>query len=257
MIIEVLFPEIANLYGDLQNIDYLKRVDESIEIVEDNLVREPYFAKNVPDLIYMGTTTEMGQKLAVEALFPYKERIKELINQGVYFLFTGNAFEILGENINNENGFELDGLGIFPIVTKGNLMKRFNSLYLGNFETENFEKGSAIQQTETSTIKIVGFKSQFGHSYWTKNREKKFSHVFDTIRGVGLNPEIMEEGVRINNFLGTYIIGPILVLNPFFTKWLLYKVDNKMYELPFEDAAIKAYNVRVSEYSEPDRGFYY
>ena len=59
--IEVLFPEVGNLFGDLGNIDYLKRVSDEINIIEDDLVSEPFFAKNVPDMIYMGTMTESSQ----------------------------------------------------------------------------------------------------------------------------------------------------------------------------------------------------
>lgn len=259
MIIEVLFPEIANLYGDLQNIEYLKRADESIQVVEDSLVKEPYFINNEPNLIYMGTTTEDGQKLAIEALKLYRERLKELIDKGVYFLFTGNALEILGEKIENKNGFDVEGLGIFPIVSRGDLMKRFNSLYLGDFDRNILCPIKAYEggKSKSDIIKIVGFKSQFAHSYWTEERPSDFTHVFNTERGIGLNPEIAEEGVRKNNFFGTYLIGPLLILNPYFTISLLNALGLKDARLPFQEDAIKAYEVRVEEYSQPDRGFYY
>ena len=86
--IEVLFPEVGNLYGDLGNIDYLRRVSDEINIIEDDLVSEPYFLNKTPDLIYMGTMTESSQILVTEKLRPYTDRIKELIEKGVYFLFT-------------------------------------------------------------------------------------------------------------------------------------------------------------------------
>ena len=36
--IEVLFPEIANLYGDLENIEYLKKSCPEIEVVHLSLI---------------------------------------------------------------------------------------------------------------------------------------------------------------------------------------------------------------------------
>lgn len=97
--VEILFPEICNLYGDLQNIDYLKKSSDEIEIVEDNLIDEPYFLNNVPDLIYMGTLTEKSQNFAIEKLRPYRKRLMELIESGVHFLITGNALKILAQKL--------------------------------------------------------------------------------------------------------------------------------------------------------------
>ena len=74
--IEVLFPEIANLYGDLENISYLKKSCPEIEVVETHLVGEPCFIERTPDLIYMGTLTEKGQRLATEKLAQYKENCR-------------------------------------------------------------------------------------------------------------------------------------------------------------------------------------
>ena len=61
MKIEVLYPEIANLYGDLENIDYLKKSYPEIEISKTHLNDEPLFVSEKPDLVYMGTMTESAQ----------------------------------------------------------------------------------------------------------------------------------------------------------------------------------------------------
>ena len=79
MKIEVLFPEICNLYGDLFNIKYLKDCLPEAEIVNTGLKEQPLFLTEKPDLIYMGTTTEQGQIMAIEALSKYKERIHRWI----------------------------------------------------------------------------------------------------------------------------------------------------------------------------------
>ena len=63
MKIEVLFPEICNLYGELGNIRYLKKSCPDIEVVETAINDRPLLVSEVPDLIYMGTMTESALEL--------------------------------------------------------------------------------------------------------------------------------------------------------------------------------------------------
>ena len=155
MKIEVLFPEICNLYGDLFNIKYLKDCLPEAEIVNTGLKEQPLFLTEKPDLIYMGTTTEQGQIMAIEALSKYKERIHRCIEDGVSFLITGNALEVFCKDIYEEDEKVADGLGILDLTARRKARKRFNSLYLGEFKAGEKE----------SPIKIVGFKSVFGYAY--------------------------------------------------------------------------------------------
>lgn len=236
MKIEVLFPEICNLYGDLANIRYLKRVSDKVEVIDTHINDEPFFVKSRPDLIYMGTMTENSQEIVISRLIKYKDRIKELIDDGVHFLITGNALEIFGKSILDEDGKEIKCLGIYDTTAKRDMMNRFNSLYVGEFEN----------------LKIVGYKSQFTHSYGDTTK-----YFMKTLRSVGLNPDTDKEGIKINNFYATYVIGPILLLNPLFTKYLLDSIGLKKYKLPFEEEAMDAYNSRLYDYMEPGRGIYY
>ena len=67
MKIEVLYPEIANLYGDLENVTYLQKSNPEIEVVETHLTDVPLFVREKPALVYMGTMTERAQLLVIEA----------------------------------------------------------------------------------------------------------------------------------------------------------------------------------------------
>ena len=82
MRIEVLFPERCNLYGDLSNVEYLKRCLPQAEFVETSLQEEPRFAKEPVDLVYLGPMTERTQELVLERLRPHRERLEELIQAG-------------------------------------------------------------------------------------------------------------------------------------------------------------------------------
>lgn len=238
MIIEVLFPEICNLYGDMSNIRYLQKSCAELEIVETGLKEKPYFADHDDvAMIYMGTTSEKGQALAVQALQPYKERIEQLIRNQVVFLITGNAMEVFGQYIENEDKSRVPCLGLFDVYATRKMLERYNSLYLGKF----------------GEMDIVGFKSLFGHSYG----DNSDMALFDTVRGAGLNPETKGEGLRRNNFMATYITGPLLVLNPPFAKYILELIGVENPKLAFEETAMDVYNTRVKEFSDPNTGFIY
>lgn len=123
--IEVLFSEVCNLYGDLFNIKYLERcLGENCKIYYTNISDEPKFVKEDINMIYMAPMTERTQELVIKKLLPYKERIQELIDKNVVFLLTGNAPEIFGKYIENEDGSKIDALGILDLYAKRNMMAR-------------------------------------------------------------------------------------------------------------------------------------
>ena len=73
------------------------------------------------------------------------------------------------------------------------------------------------------------------------------------VRGRGINDECEFEGIRQNNFFGTYYIGPLLVLNPLFTKYLIKLLGIKGKKLAHEETAIEAYELKLNEFSDPKR----
>ena len=228
MKIEILYPEVCNLFGDTSNIKYLKKCIPEAEIIKTEINSEPAFVKQDVDMIYMGPMPENIQEIAINKLKPYKERIQELINKNVVFLVTGNAVEIFGKYIENEDGSKIEGLSLFDIYAKRDMMKRHNSIYLGTYED----------------IEIVGYKSQFTMAYGD-NEKNYFSKVE---LGIGLNKESKLEGIKQNNFIGTYIIGPILILNPLFTKKMLSMLGVKDTSIAFEKETMEAYEQRLLEF---------
>lgn len=226
--IEVLFPEFCNLYGDISNMKYLKKCLPKANFYETSFDEEPTFVKEKVDFIYLGPMTEKMQEKVIKKLQPYKERIIELIEEDVIFLITGNAIEIFGKYIENEDKSKIEALDIFDIYAKRDMLHRHNSIFIGKWED----------------IEIVGFKSQFTFSYGD-NKENYFAEVE---KGNGLNKEINLEGIQKNNFISTYLLGPILILNPYFTKKLIQKMGIEEPNLAFEEDVISAYNQRLEEF---------
>ena len=155
MKVEVLFPEICNLYGELENIKYLKKSCPHIEVIETAINDRPLLVSETPDLIYMGTMTESSQQLAIRQLSGYRQRIEELMKDGANFLITGNALEVFGKRIEDVDGTIVDGLGLVDITTKRDMMNRFNSLYIGTFDSGKQQSGDAAGGADP--MKIVGF----------------------------------------------------------------------------------------------------
>jgi hypothetical protein len=110
MKIEILFPEICNLFGDSSNIKYIKKCLPNEEYINTSIYDEPAFASQDVNFIYLGSMTERTQEKVIAKLKPYTEKIKDLIDKNVVFLFTGNAIEILGKYIENEDGSKIEGL---------------------------------------------------------------------------------------------------------------------------------------------------
>ena len=99
MIIEVLFDESCNLFGDGQNAAYLKATLPTAQFVYTKITDVPYFAQQDPDMIYIGSMSESVQRRVIEKLMPYKERLMTLIEKGTPILATGNAGEIFCKKI--------------------------------------------------------------------------------------------------------------------------------------------------------------
>ncbi len=244
MKIEVLFPEICNLYGELANMRYLRESAPELEFVETSIKEKPAFIDEDIALVYLGTMTESAQIKVINALRPYIEKIKARIDEGKAFLITGNAMEVFGKEIIEDDKKVIDGLGIFDFVAKRSSLHRVNSLYVGDFVPSEGE----------DAIKVVGFKSLFGYSFGDGLKEK----LFDTVLGYGTNEEIKEEGIRCNNFMATYLTGPLLILNPLMAKWIMEEFLGIEDAKPVHfEAAMDAYNYRLKEYLSPGKGWIY
>ena len=82
--------------------------------------------------------------------------------------------------------------------------------------------------------------------------------LFDTVKGVGRDgQENSGEGFRRGGLMATYLIGPLLILNPPLCKWLLREMGAVSDALAFEDAAMDSYRKRVAEFMEPGRSWKY
>lgn len=237
MKIEVLYPEVANLYGEQSNIEYLIRSCPEAETVSTGLRETPKFLSEHVDLVYMGTMTEHAQIEVIKAFLPFKEALWDSIEHGTAFLITGNALEVFGKHIEDVEGETVRCLGLFDFHTTRDMLHRYNSLYIGKYED----------------LDVVGYKSQFTQSFY----DKDYTPMFQTERGTGFNPEIKSEGLHYRNFMATYVIGPLFILNPQLMVRIMEELGVSGITPAFEKQAMEAYEARLNEYRDPSLSFIY
>ena len=233
MKIEILVPEFCNLFGDTYNMIYLEKTLPQAEFIRTPIGGTVRFTEEKIDLVYMGPMTERMQARVIERLRPLKEKIRAAIESGTVFLFTGNALEVFGDYIETEDGGRIECLGLYRLFAKRDMMHRHNSDFEGTFEGET----------------VMGFKTQFTMAY----TPDESLGLFKKTKGVGLNPKAAWEGIRLHNFFGTYLVGPILVMNPPFTKYLLRLIGAGDVPLAFEKENMEAYAQRKKDFAEKVR----
>jgi len=239
--IEMLYPEIGNLHGDNANIEYLAQCRPGSQIIRTGLTDVPAFTSRQVDLLYLGPMTEEGQLKVIDRLRPHSSALRTRIESGAVTLFTHNALEVLGSRIlNDAMAYDVSALGIFDFVTHVNMTDRYNGKVMGSVS----EVGAVDP--------ILGYKSQFSMIEGGDD----LPGFLTAERGIGRNRSTSVEGVRVANFFGTSLIGPLLTTNPYFTKALLRLVDpHTEAVLAHEEFAIQAYNLRLEQFRRPSSWF--
>ena len=237
--IEVLFPEVANLHGDLANITYLSQCRPDARIIRTSLTDTPAFVGGAVDLVYLGPLTESGQLKAIDQLRPNRDRISGLVDEGQSFLFTHNAVEVLGTRLRNDDmGYDVEGVGVFEIESTIRMFGRYSGKVMGTLPDLGAEHP------------VVGYKSQFSMI----DVDPALPGFLTADRGIGRTTSTAVEGVRRGNFIGTSLIGPLLVANPFLTRRLLEQLDPHTEPvLAHEGLAIAAYEARLRDFRDDRR----
>lgn len=226
-IIEVLYNEFGNMYGEIYNPMFLEKSCKDIKIIYTKLNEEPYFVKHDVDMIYISNLRDNKIYDILNTLMKYKDKLKEMIENDVVFLLTGNSLELFGKYI-KENDSETTALGIFDYYVEKNFNIKYASWVRGKYKD----------------IEIIGHRNQFSKCFNIKN---KFIDVLD---GTGSDIDSKIEGINYKNFYATYLLGPFLIMNPLFAKYILGLLGIK--EMKYEKCAMEAYNKRMNYFHKKD-----
>ena len=233
MKIEILYPELCCLYGDKGNTKFLQQCLPEAEFIYTQLNETPHFLSEDIDLCCMYSMSEQSQEWILSRLMPHADAIKAAMEGGkTLFLLTGNALELLGKYIQREDGSKVEALGMFDTYTVRQAPNRFNTLIQAEFEG----------------MTLLGYTSRFSYTYGVK---EEIAMAKVSI-GTGCAPESKLEGIRSGRIIATYLLGPLLVANPDFSKWLLKALGIAEPQLPFEADLYKAYEVKKQVFTRPD-----
>lgn len=233
MRIEIMYPELCCLYGDKGNTKFLQQCLPEAEYLYTQLNERPHFLDEEIDLCCMYSMSEQNQELILSRLMQWKDEITAKCAAGkTLFLLTGNALELFGRYIQREDDSRVECLGIFNTYAKRHAPKRFNTLIQADFEG----------------MTLLGYTSRFSDTY---NLSEDIAMCRVQI-GSGVNPDTKLEGIRQDRVIATYMLGPLLIANPDFSKWLLKQIGIAEPVLPYEDALYLSYETRRKEFQRTD-----
>ena len=86
VLIEALYGEYSNLYGDQGNLLYvqekLRRAGVEYDLIRTHLFDRPAFADRAVDFLYIGPCTERQQEQELEHLRPYAQALRQRMESG-------------------------------------------------------------------------------------------------------------------------------------------------------------------------------
>lgn len=208
-----LYYDLMNYYGEQGNVLALKKAIEYVGIKAniDYLSIDDEIDFNKYDIFYIGMGSNKNQEIVRKDIIKYKDQIKDVIKKKM-FIATGNSYELFGKKIDNKKC-----LGIY----------NFNS------KTSDRIVGEQVFKCNLTDKPVIGFQNR------NSVNDIKDNYLFEVIKGTGNDTESNVEGIHIDLFFGTYLIGPLLIRNPFFKDELLKYLGIDLFDTKSSD--YKAY----------------
>jgi CobQ-like glutamine amidotransferase family enzyme len=187
-----LYYDLLNLYGENANtkalVNRLEKQKEKVKVdfksVGDDIKINDY------DFIYVGSGSLESMKIAKNDFKRLVKDIKKYIKDNKIILATGNSLELFEGILDyktQEIGFRIVGDQVFEC----DLIKKL----------------------------VIGFQNRTSVIY--DNNEES---LFKVKSGCGYDPNSTLEGIKHNNFYGTYLLGPLLIRNPYFLEYLVKNI---------------------------------
>jgi len=192
---------------------------------------EPIYVKQTPDftiydLILLHGAADREMELASEDIQGKASSLREAAESETVFLSVCAGYQLLGHYYKPFQGPELKGVSLLDLYTDGGGTRFMTHMAL---ECSFDEKGTRI---------LVGYENHSGRTYLGS----KAQPLGKVLAGWGNNGKDGVEGAIYKNVFGSYMHGPILPKNPWFTDLLIRRGLERRYgkvELAPLDAAIE------------------
>ncbi len=200
-----LFPDLMNLYGDVGNVWMVEKTlrENGFEVTVDRAAPGDELRFSDYDMIFLGPGTERAQQAALAALRPCREAVLDAIVREIPFLATGNAMELFGNSLTDAAGRTVPGLGAF------------------DFDTVQHDRGFTVTDVLATSPLFAGPVIGFLNSC------SQVTPVTSPLFTVTFGDCPPTEGVYRDGFLGTRLIGPLLVRNPQILQFFMEKLTGR------------------------------
>jgi lipid II isoglutaminyl synthase (glutamine-hydrolysing) len=227
-----LYPEEMSIYGDMGNIIAMRyRLEKyGFEVVYQT-VEQGQDLPETTDWYFMGGGQDKEQEIIYKDLLTKKSKLMKDIEDGVGLLAICGGYQLLGQKFITGNGIEVEGLGIFDVVTRapGNTVKQ---RCIGNIIEE-------CLIDELKGVKLIGFENHGGQTEFVS--ETRCQPLGKVLKGFGNTYDSGYEGCVYKNAVGTYLHGSCLPKNPELADWFIknvIEVKSKIISLSQIDDAI-------------------
>lgn len=214
-----LYYDLLNLYGENANVRALtKRLEEqNIKVLVDFKSINEKINLNDYDFIYLGSGSDENIDIVKDDFEKYIKDYRKYIDDNKFILATGNSLDLFSEVL-DFNTKRID----FRIV------------------------GEQVYKFKNIKELIIGFQNRDSVIYNVNE-----DYLFDVNVGTGYEPNIEKEGISKNNFYGTYLLGPILIRNPYFLDYIvksLLESKDIEYKKQEKDISYKAYDEFINNF---------
>lgn len=202
-----LYPTLLSIAGDRGNLMAIEKRCEwrglRTEVTEVPVGRDADFTEFDLILFHGGQDKEMD--VAARDLVGKAASLRDAVEADVAVLAVCAGYQLLGHYYQPFKGPRLDGVGAVDMRTEGG-----DTRFMNHIAVEcDFVPGG--------TKTLVGFENHSGRTYLGPNAQP----LGRVIAGAGNNGEDGGEGARYRQVYGTYLHGPILPKNPWFTDHLI------------------------------------
>jgi CobQ-like glutamine amidotransferase family enzyme len=198
-----LYPDYLNIYADRGNIAVLTRraAARGHELDVQAIGRGDDVPAGI-DLFYVGGGQDREQALIAPDLAAKAVPLREAAESDAPFLAVCGGYQLLGRFYRDLAGDELPGAGILPLYTVAGERRMI---------------GDVLLDCDWAGETLAGFENHAGRTILDAGAEP-LGRVVD---GFGNDGSTGFEGCRYRKVYGTYLHGPLLPRNPWFTDRVL------------------------------------
>jgi lipid II isoglutaminyl synthase (glutamine-hydrolysing) len=210
-----LYPTLLSVAADRGNLFSIEKRCKwrgiGTEVEHIYVKQTPDFTKYDMILFHGGADREM--EIASQDIQAKAPSLHEAAEANTVFLSVCAGFQLLGHYYKPFQGPELKGVGLLDFYTEGGSKRFMTHMAL---ETEFEETGIKV---------LVGYENHSGRTFLGP----KGKPLGKVLAGWGNNGKDGFEGAMYKNVFGSYLHGPLLPKNPWFTDLLIKRALERRY----------------------------